>query len=179
MTNNFDLEAEVRDLAARRDITLAVQRYMRGLDRLDRDLLVSAFHEDAYVDAGLEAGPPGPYADFCIEFLGQLGGSHHFLGQVQIELHGPDAASGECYFQAWHESFDEDGGSRDLFIAGRYIDEYACRNGEWRIARRRLITDWVTDLPANHAFFDNPGIHRGARRGEDFSQQRDWPRNQD
>lgn len=172
---DFDLEAEVRDLAARRDITDAVQRYMRGLDRLDRDLLRSAFHDDAFVDAGLEAGAPDHYCDFCIGFLGDLGATQHLLGQVRIEMTGPDTASGECYFQAWHESFGEDGSSRDLFIAGRYIDEYACQNGEWRISKRRLITDWVTDQPANHAFFENPGIHRGGRNGEDFSQRRDWP----
>lgn len=171
----FDLEAEVRDLAARRDITGAVQRYMRGLDRLDRDLLMSAFHEDAFIDAGLQAGPPGPYCDFCIEFLGQTGGSHHLLGQVQIDFHGPDKASGECYFQAWHESFDENGKPGDLLVSGRYIDEYTCKNGKWRIAKRRLITDWVIDQPANRAFFDNPEIHRGARQGEDFSETRNWP----
>lgn len=171
----FDLEAEIRDLAARRDITLAVQNYMRGLDRLDRNLLRSAFHDDAFVDAGLQAGAPDPYCDFCIGFLSELGATHHLLGQVRIEITGPDSAIGECYFQAWHESFDESGNSRDLFISGRYIDEYACRNGQWRIAKRRLITDWVTDQPADHSFFANPDIHRGKRRGEDFSQLRHWP----
>lgn len=172
---DFDLEAEVRDLAARRDINGAVQRYMRGLDRLDPELQRSAFHDDAFVDAGLSAGGPDDFVAFCQEFLATMGGTHHLLGQVQIEMTGPDTASGECYFQAWHESFGEDGASRDLFIAGRYVDEYACRDGEWRIAKRRLITDWVTDTPADHSFFENPGIHRGARRGEDFSQTRDWP----
>jgi len=169
-----DFEAEIRDLAARRDITDAVQRYMRGLDRLDRALLRSAFHDDALVDAGLLAGAPDEYCDFCIEFLGQMGASHHLLGQVRIEFTRPKTASGECYFQAWHESRDEAGEPRDLFVSGRYVDEYACRKGEWRILKRRLITDWVTDQPGDHAFFDNPGIHRGGRRGADFSETRDW-----
>ena len=85
-------------------------------------------------------------------------------------------ASGECYFQAWHGVHDEAGTPRDLFISGRYIDEYACRNGEWRIAKRKLITDWVTDTAANHAFYAaNPSTNRSGRRGEDFSQTRDWP----
>ena len=35
MSTPFDLAAEMRDYAARRDITDAVHRYMRGLDRLD------------------------------------------------------------------------------------------------------------------------------------------------
>lgn len=171
----FDLEAEVRDLAARRDINRSVQNYMRGLDRLDRELLRSAFHDDAFVDAGISAGPPDPYCDFCIEILSGFGASHHFLGQVRIEFTGTDSASGECYFQAWHEAKGEDGSPRDLFISGRYIDEYTCRSGQWRIAKRRLITDWVSDHPADHSFFAQPGIHKGARHGEDFSQTRDWP----
>ena len=50
MTTALDLEAEIRDLAARRDINAAVQRYMRGLDRLDADLQRSAFHADAVID---------------------------------------------------------------------------------------------------------------------------------
>lgn len=174
--HEFNLEMEIRDLAARRDIERAVQNYMRGLDRLDYDLLRSAFHDDAFVDAGLSSGGPDPYCKFCIEFLGQLGASHHLLGQIRIEMHDHENASGECYFQAWHESFGEDGHSRDLFIAGRYIDEYSCKNGEWRIQKRRLITDWVTDLPADHTFFANPAIPRGKRHGEDFSQTRNWPK---
>ena len=171
----FDLEAEVKDLAARRDINAAVQRYMRGLDRLDPKLQRSAFHDDAIVDAGLSAGGPDEFVTFCQQLLGDMEASHHLLGQVSIEIAGADTASGECYFQAWHHTTNEDGEPRDLFISGRYIDEYACKNGEWRIAKRRLITDWVTDHHADHSFFAQPGIHRGARRGEDFSDLRDWP----
>lgn len=170
-----DLEAEVRDFAARRDINGVVQRYMRGLDRLDPALQRSAFHDDAHVDAGLYSGRPDEFVAFCQQFLGELGASHHLLGQVSIDFTGGHRASGECYFQAWHHSTSDDGSHRDLFIAGRYIDEYACENGEWRIAKRRLITDWVTDSPADHSFFDQPGIHRGLRRGHDFSDRRDWP----
>jgi hypothetical protein len=159
----FDLEAEVRDLAARRDIADAVHRYMRGLDRLDPALQRSAFHDDAFVDVGL------------MELLAAMDATHHMLGQVRIEVQG-ETATGECYFQAWHGARDEAGNPRDLFISGRYIDEYACKNGEWRIARRKLITDWVTDQPADHGFYEqNPTTNRGGRRGKDFSQTRNWP----
>ncbi len=176
MPRSFDLESEVRDLAARRDINDAVQRYMRGLDRLDPVLQRSAFHDGAWTDCGLMAGSADEFVAFGQELLGAMDASHHFLGQVRIELDG-DKASGECYFQAWHGSRDEAGNPRDLFISGRYIDEYACINGEWKIAKRKLITDWVTDNPANHGFYaDNPTTNRGGRRGQDFSQTRDWPR---
>jgi SnoaL-like domain len=173
----FDLEAEIRNLAARRDITDAVHRYMRGLDRLDPELQRSAFHNDAFVDCGLMAGPVDEFVSFAQGLLATMDATQHLLGQVRIEMHDAESASGECYFQAWHGSRDEAGGPRDLFISGRYIDEYACINGEWRISRRALITDWVKDDPASHEFFAaNPVVTRGARRGEDFSQTRAWPR---
>jgi SnoaL-like domain len=169
------LEAEIRDLAARRDITDAVHRYMRGLDRLDAVLQRSAFHDEAYVDCGLMAGPVDEFIIFAQGFLGDLDATHHFLGQIRIEVNG-ELASGECYFQAWHGTRDEAGNPRDLFIAGRYIDEYACNNGEWRIAKRLLITDWVKDGSADHAFFAaNPTTNRGGRSGADFSENRTWP----
>lgn len=175
---NADLEAIARDYTARRDITDAVQRYMRGLDRLDAPLQRSAFHDGAYVDCGLFVGDVDGFVDFAQGFLAGMDGSHHFLGQVRIEIHDAATASGECYFQAWHAIKDEHGAPRDLIIAGRYIDEYACSNaGEWRIAKRLLITDWVTNHPADHAFYEqNPQTNRGARRGQDFSQTRRWPR---
>jgi hypothetical protein len=172
----FDLEAEVRDLAARRDITDAVHRYMRGLDRLDPALQRSAFHDDAWIDVGMTAGAVDAFVGFCQDLLGSMEASQHLLGQVRIEISG-ESAQGECYFQAWHGARDAAGNPRDLFIAGRYIDEYACKNGEWRITRRKLITDWVKDDPADHGFLAaNPTINRAGRRGEDFSETRAWTR---
>jgi SnoaL-like domain len=174
MNGDMSLEAEIRDLAARRDINDAVQRYMRGLDRLDPVLQRSAFHDDAWVDCGLMAGRVGDFITFAQDMLATMDATHHFLGQVRIEIHG-DVASGECYFQAWHGSRDQSGAPRDLFISGRYIDEYACIDGAWRISKRKLITDWVKDDAADHGFYTaNPTTNRGARSGADFSQIRDW-----
>ena len=176
MTKPFDLEAEVRDLAARRDITDAVQRYMRGLDRLDPVLQRTAFHDDAFVDCGLMAGDVDGFVTFAQDLLATMDGTQHLLGQVRIEMRDANNASGECYFQAWHGARDEAGNPRDLFVAGRYIDEYSCKNGEWRIARRKLITDWTSNNVADHSFYAaNPMTNRGGRSGKDFSQTRNWP----
>ncbi len=176
MTQPFNLEAEIRDYAARRDITDAVQRYMRGLDRLDAALQRSAFHDDAYIDCGLMAGGADEFVAFAQDLLASMEATHHFLGQVRIELHDAKSASGECYFQAWQGTRDEAGQPGDLFISGRYVDEYTCKNGDWRISKRQLITDWVTSAAADHGFYAaNPTTNRGGRRGEDFSERRNWP----
>lgn len=170
------LEDEIHDLAARRDITDAVHRYMRGLDRLDAALQRTAFHDDAHVDCGLMVGPVDEFVTFAQDMLAGMEGTHHMLGQCRIEMHDDASASGECYFQAWHGTRDDAGNPGDLFISGRYIDEYACKNGEWRISKRKLITDWVTSQVADHSFYtENPTTNRLGRRGDDFSENRIWP----
>lgn len=175
MTKPFDMEAELRDLAARRDIHDALCRYMRGQDRLDPVLHRSAFHDDAYVDCGLMAGTADEFVEFAQGFLATMGGSQHLIGQVRIEMHDETSASGEVYFYAWHR-IEEDGEPKDLSVAGRYVDEYACRNGEWRILKRYEVVDWArTDKAADGFFAANPMVPRGLRRGEDFSEKRNWP----
>ena len=171
-----ELAAELRDLAARRDITAALMRYMRGQDRLDADLHLSAFHADAWVDCGLMQGTAAEFVAFAQGFLADLEGSQHLIGQVDIDLApGADRASGEVYFFAWHR-LHEDGEAKDLCVAGRYVDESACRDGDWRIVRRRDLIDWARTDPAADGFLrDNPILPRGLRGGADFSQTRDWP----
>ncbi len=174
MAKPFDLETEMRDYAARRDITDALQRYMRGQDRLDRDLHLSAFHEDAWVDCGLMNGSAREFVDFAQGFLADLESSQHIIGQVRIELRGEEA-DGEVYFTAWHR-IEEDGEPKDLIVSGRYVDLYTCKDGDWRIQKRRELIDWARTDPAADAFLAaNPILPRGKRRGEDFSETRNWP----
>jgi len=164
------------DYCARRDITDALHRYMSGLDRLDEALCRSAFHPDAHIDCGVYVGDPKGFIAFAFDFLGPMRASHHLLGQTRIILHDPKTASGESYFQAWHAITGSDGNPRDLIIAGRYIDEYTCRNGLWRITHRKLISEWASDTPATGAaYLDGDLVHRSARGGEDFAQTRLWP----
>lgn len=169
----FDLEAEVRDLAARRDIHDCLCRYMRGQDRLDPVLHRSAFHDDAWVDCGLMNGTADEFVAFAQGFLGDIEASQHIIGQVQLSVNG-GAASGEVYFFAWHR-LHEDGVPTDLLVAGRYIDEYACRDGDWRIVRRRELVDWAKSTPAADQFLKDNALPMGARRGADFSETRNWP----
>ena len=176
MTRPFDLEAEVRDLAARRDINDALCRYMRGQDRLDPELHRSAFHEGAFVDCGLMQGTAETFVDFAQGFLAKLESSQHLIGQVQIKVEGK-VAHGEVYFIAWHRLV-EDGVAKDLFVAGRYIDRYEDRGSGWKIAKRRELIDWARTDPAADSFLrETPALARvmGARGDADFSNQRNWP----
>lgn len=173
----MDIEAEVRDLAARRDIKRAIMAYMRGQDRLDPELQLTAFHEDADVDCGLLRGTREEFTEFAQNFLAEMEGSQHLIGQIDITIEG-DHADGEVYFFAWHRMIENEE-RFDLFMAGRYIDEYACRDGHWAIVKRREIIDWGRKDKVSDAFMaDMPLLHLAGRQGADFSQNRDWSHRQ-
>src|SRR4029077_1779781 len=47
MNDDAALEAKVQELADRAEILECMHRYTRGMDRLDRELVRSAYHDDA------------------------------------------------------------------------------------------------------------------------------------
>ncbi len=146
--------------------------YMRGLDRLEKDLVLGVFHDDATTDYGFFQGPPGQFADFAMQALSDHLANHHMIGQARIDVEG-DVAFGEVYFQAFHRIVDN-GEEKDLFIAGRYVDRYEKRGGVWKIAFRAEVNDWARTDPATDEFFTaSPQALRGARGKDDLSSQRE------
>lgn len=158
----------VDELLARREIEDLSATYMRGLDRLDKPLLRSVFHDDATTDYGFFKGGPDGFVDMAYGALKDHAANHHMLGQIRVELDG-DEAFGEVYFQAFHR-IDDDGRSQDLFIAGRYVDRYRKRDGVWKIAYRAEVNDWArTEAAADDFFRAQPDALRGARAPDDLS----------
>ncbi len=154
--SNSDLNA-IRDLAA---------LYMRGLDRLDRQILRAQFWDDAHLAYGIYEGGPGGFADFCIEALRHHERNHHLLGQHIIEISGAEAF-GEVYYQAYHKLTNAEGESRDLIIAGRYVDRYEKRAGIWKFAYRSELVDWVRDDPSADAMLADTAMIIGRRKPQD------------
>lgn len=161
----------IDDVIAKQEITDLVGRYMCGLDRLDRQLLRSTFHDDANTDYGFFQGGPDAFVEMAYNALQDHLANHHMIGQVNIDLEG-DVAFGEVYFQAFHRIVTE-GEERDLFISGRYVDRYEKRDGEWKIAFRSEVNDWARNDPATDDYFQtNTQSLRGARL-DDASYQRE------
>jgi hypothetical protein len=71
----------------------------------------------------------------------------HLIGNIEIEVDG-DAARTECKFVCALTA--KEGGRRtDYWNAGRYLDEFACRDGRWAITRRVCVYDWSrSDVPS-------------------------------
>ena len=124
----------VDELIAKQEITDLVGRYMRGLDRLDVELLRSVFHDDAYTDYGFFKGKADDFVEMAYNALKDHLANHHFIGQTNIDIE-QDIAFGEIYFQAFHRIVVKSE-ERDLFISGRYVDRYEKRHGEWKIVYR-------------------------------------------
>jgi len=120
-----------------------VIRYCRAVDRGDEELLRSVYWEDAIDDHGYHVGTREEF----IAHMKQTSWNgeqikvrvQHALTNETFEIDG-DVAWGETYVQV-RDSADGELTSRGV---GRYVDRFERRNGEWRIAHRRVIPDWLT-----------------------------------
>lgn len=132
---------DLEELIARQEITDVLHRYCRAVDRRDPDLLRSAYHPDATDDHGVYSGP----VDGLVEFM--LGDGlemiHHAISNIVIERDG-DVARVECYLDAVHRRVDATG-SWDEMLKARYLDRFERRDGEWRIASRRVAMEWMSE----------------------------------
>jgi hypothetical protein len=165
-----DLEQRLQALLDKQEIAELSHKYMRALDRLDRDLMLSVFHPDSTTDYGFFQGSGPDFVDYAQNALKDHISNQHLIGQILIDLEG-DIAFGEVYYQAFHR-FLIDGVETDLFVAGRYVDRYERRNEIWKFAFRSELVDWVRLDPATGKGM-MPGAIWGARGADDLSSQRD------
>ncbi|GAA2339836.1 nuclear transport factor 2 family protein [Dactylosporangium salmoneum] len=138
-------DGTVRRLADRAEIADCLGRYARGMDRLDRDLVLSAYHPDAVDDHGKFVGSPAEFVRWSFAMHRQHHHSHlHAILHHSCELDG-DTAHTEAYFMFL--SMNRTGAPWSA-SAGRYIDRFERRDGRWAIAHRLCVRDWAaTDGP--------------------------------
>jgi hypothetical protein len=135
-----ELERAVHELQDRQAIHDCLMTYSRGVDRLDRELLLSVYHEDAIDDHGVFVGTPEEFADWAIAMHRRLHLSHqHCVFNYTCELDG-DVAHTETYymFVGMNQS-----GTPLSMSGGRYIDRFEKRDGRWAIAARVCVRDWA------------------------------------
>lgn len=158
---------EIRELSA---------TYARGLDRLERDLVRSVFHDDATTHYGSFTGGPDAMADMAMTALASHGANQHLVGQINVEFDSDTLAHGEVYFIGYHRIF-RDGAPFDLMISGRYADEYVKREGVWKMSHRAEIVDWTrTDPAADDYLIKRPESLRGGRQGTDLTSTHNYNR---
>ncbi len=157
----------IDDLVAQQEIRDVLARYTRGVDRMDRELVLSCYHPGAHDDHGAFQGSAEEFADWVQEVLSYFDTTMHFLGQQLVEVAG-DRAHSETYCVAYHrrDARDDEPGS-DLWMGLRYVDRFERRDGEWRIADRRCVFDWSRNDPIAAEWEMPPEALRGRRDRND------------
>jgi SnoaL-like protein len=157
----------LEEISAHLEIRDVLSRYCRGIDRRDRELLLSAYWPDA-VDRRSYGPPdatPVEFADRVLDGFGELPAySQHHVTNVFIDL---DLAAGLARVESYNLVMHPVGPQTSLVLAteegddaihlrvmgGRALDRFERRDGEWRIARRVMLVDWSRDdLPGTPLF---------------------------
>ena len=163
-------ENEIRELIDRQKCYDVLTRYCRALDRCDLDLMKSVYWDDATDDHGVFQGNAQEFAEFIIkEIQNWFEVTMHAICNVHME-YGNDVMYTESYLIAYHKvngarekveavqgptylsKFDWDSvkDTHHVFLyGGRYVDRLEKKNGEWRIALRRVVMDWNENWPGN------------------------------
>jgi hypothetical protein len=167
-TRVSQLKEEMADREAIRD---CLYRYARGIDRLDEDLLRSAYWPDA-IDSHLTfTGTVEQLIAWALPLMRQMDQNIHMIGNILIKLDGCNAEV-ETYFYGIQRASVE-GVMRDTLAAGRYLDRFERRDDEWRIAKRLVMTDWFREYADSADWSRGPfgmgDVPRGAFKPHDKS----------
>lgn len=154
------MDARVHALIAKHDITAALLRFVRGIDRLDKDLVLSAFHADGVANFGAFSAKATDFPEWAFKQLRTHELTSHRISNISIDLHG-ERANVETYLDALHlyEDVEET-------VYARYLDLFECRDGDWLISNRLVVIDYSTRVPRNAPYSE---AHRYVRPARDKS----------
>jgi hypothetical protein len=119
-------------------------RYTRGIDRWDKEFVLSVFHPDAHLHHNNFKGRAADFFEFL--FDGDSFGGQHVIMNELFDVRG-DVAFGESYLWSQRSGIGNPSDSMGWPIQriGRYVDRFERRAGEWRIADRRTIIEWLPE----------------------------------
>lgn len=146
---------DIEEIGARMEIYDVLNRYVRGVDRRDSELLQSAYFADA-VDIrsySPDELSPAQFAARVVQGFGEVPemAQHHMTNvHYDIDL-DRGVADIESYAICFHPVGPgtslllqpSDGETHVRFVGTRYVDRFERRDGEWRIARRVALIDWA------------------------------------
>jgi hypothetical protein len=137
-------ERKLRELVDRNEIWRVLQKYGRGLDRLDSALARSCYWDDAIEDHGNDVGRPDAFIEWANQTTLAFQSSQHGLLNHSCDLQGDDA-----YCETYFLFSGVTGGPMNFMSTGRYIDHFQKRGGQWKIANRVCIIEGKFDVPAS------------------------------
>jgi ketosteroid isomerase-like protein len=140
-----DLESRLDELESRVRISELVARYCEGVDRKQPETFARIWHDDAVYMIGADRGnfegldDIRRFSDIVVEAWKE---TYHWTTNHVVTFRDSDAADGIS--EAFAICVKHDGGA--CFVAARYVDEYARRGGEWKIAKRQ-VQRWFQSAP--------------------------------
>lgn len=136
------LEQSMQELLDRQQIEAALLRYCRGVDRHDKELMLSAYHPDAVDDHGMVVLQAEGFVDWALAYHAEHNPmTHHAITNLTIDLDG-DVAHTECYFTFIGTIV----GAASQLAFGRYVDRLERRDGRWAIAARFCFTEAMHEI---------------------------------
>ncbi|MGE3689967.1 MAG: nuclear transport factor 2 family protein [Novosphingobium sp.] len=158
------------EMADREAIRDCLFRYCRGIDRMDPELLATAYWPGAMdYHTGFE-GTVEQFIEWALPRLAAMEQAMHMIGNILIRIEG-DMAKVESYL--WSVSVLPGDDPQKVITCGRYNDRFEKRDDEWRIAERWVVHDWY-EQSANTGDWDvgpfgMTGLLRGANKPDDQS----------
>jgi hypothetical protein len=167
---DHDIRIRLAKLEDRQSIADLIADYCRGVDRCDDALLRSTYWPDAVDNHGVSDSPAMAFCDRVIPILKETClATMHLVANSRVELAG-DEAFGETYVVAYHvlkaaahldrfmgeepaqavrAAFAETPADAPFaYNAGaRFLDRFERRGGEWRVAARTVVYDWMRQTP--------------------------------
>lgn len=166
------MNSKLQDLCDRADILDCMHRYARGMDRLDRRLLRSAYHDGAVDDHVGFVGGVDDFIDWAFAYHATQTRHQHYLMNHTADIDG-DRAHTETYYLFIGTYRDP---TRPLIVSGgRYVDRVERRDGKWAIVARVCLVEWQSEAasslgPEALVFLDT--IQTVARDSSDTSYKR-------
>lgn len=138
------MDEKLQRLADRAEIIDCLHRYARGMDRLDRDLARSAYHDDAVDDHAAFVGDVEGFLDWSFAYHRTQFRHQHYVTNHHVELDG-DTAHVESYYFFVATVLEPE--PKVLTYGGRYVDRFERRDGRWAIAARACLPEWRFEQP--------------------------------
>lgn len=140
----LSLAERIDVLESKEAIASLLNAYARANDRADEALLRSLFWPESTHKHGRFEGKSSDFVGFAFKIVSALKYACHHISNISVEVKG-DRAFSECYYFAQHRRDRKDGtGEEDVFFQGRYLDDLERRHGEWKIIRRRGLSDYTS-----------------------------------
>jgi hypothetical protein len=143
-----DPTADWRELVAKQAVRDVLASYCRSMDRMDRELALSVWHDGGtceYVD--MFEGTGAGFVDWVWrQHEGMLRHSHQITNvNVHVDLDGGRAVS-EAYVTValWAPPAET---PTEIISRGRYLDRWSQRDGRWAIDHRLYLQDLMTMAP--------------------------------